>query len=360
MVKRKIVLAGGGTGGHLYPGLALAEKLNEFSAEKIDMLFVGSADGLESKIIPEFNYTLETLPVGRGSPVSLRHPCNFPRFIHGLLKCMELFKEIKPAAVVSLGGYAAFVPGLIAGLFKIPLYLLEQNSMPGRVNKQLARFACNIFLQFKEAENHLGKYSQKACYIGSPLLSVMEGFSSYSLCEERNKFLVLGGSQGSFNLNSIICEIYPVLSKAGIEIIHVAGDKDFTRVNNKAHMYENIEVISYSADLSEIYRKTRLAIARAGASTINEFQAAGIPAVFVPFPEAKDNHQLLNAEAVLGVSSKYIQIESEIDLNEFSEQIISLWNNNNELNIMSNNMQSGFKANAASGIAETIVKQLGL
>ncbi len=353
-----IIVAGGGTGGHLYPGLALAEKLKQITEDKLSIVFIGSLEGLESQIVPKFNFELKTLPVGRGSPLSLKSPLNLPKFAISLFRCMKIFNANRPKAVISLGGFAAFVPGLVATFYKVPLFLLEQNSIPGRVTKALSPFAKKIFLQFQSAEKFLRSQRDKLSFDGSPLLEKMEKLTDTEYGIDRDTLLIIGGSQGATRLNQIMVEIYPILSKAKIKTMHLSGSRDYEWVAKEAEGFANIAVLEYSDVLEEVYPKTRLAIARAGASTINEFQVAGIPAVFIPFPAAKDNHQKINAEDILGSESQYIDIEEKIYPEVFAEKVISLFRNYNELKELSDKMKAQSKSNASLEIAKKIVDSL--
>lgn len=349
--KKLVAIAGGGTGGHLYPGLALAEKLKGYSTQNLDVIFIGSHHGLDSKVVPEFGYVLVQLSIGRGSPLSLKNPKNVILFLKGIWEGYTFFRKNKPDVVVSLGGFAAFIPGVMAWVFKIPLVLLEQNAIPGRVTKALSRFCRKIYLQFDCARNYFGASRSEIVYTGSPVLKKTQALLEVPYDDTRDALLIMGGSQGAYRLNQIICEIYGKLYGLGIKVIHIAGERDYDWVLKAAKGFDNISVLSYSDRIFDVYKTVKLAIARSGASTINEFQAAAIPAVFVPFPSARDDHQTANAEELVNAGAAVMCKESEIDLATFAEEIISLWNDSEKLDNMADNMRNSYKRDAAGEIA---------
>ncbi|MFW5857913.1 MAG: UDP-N-acetylglucosamine--N-acetylmuramyl-(pentapeptide) pyrophosphoryl-undecaprenol N-acetylglucosamine transferase, partial [Planctomycetota bacterium] len=198
-----VLFAGGGTGGHLYPGLALAKAL-QARAGRIWITFVGTAHGLDAELAPAAGFPLYTVPAGRGSPLSLRRPWNAVRFVQSVTACRRIFRMRPPDVVVGLGGFAAAPAGLAARWAGVPLVLLEQNVLPGRVTRLLSRWAAEIHLQFDEARTRLPRARGAVLHSGSPLRAELAALADGPPVDG-DRLLVMGGSQGARRLNELVC-----------------------------------------------------------------------------------------------------------------------------------------------------------
>lgn len=300
-----LVIAGGGTGGHLFPGLAVAEA---FLEERPDgkVTFVGTERGIEARVIPGLGYPLELVDV-----VALKGggPLGFAKGLMRLpgsgLKTRKLIKRIKPDLVVSVGGYAAGPMTFMASKMGVKTALMEQNSFPGMTNRLLSRVVDHAFLTFeKSAENLAGcEYTVPGNPVRSGLLKLSENFR-YRAPEAGGPFrvLIIGGSGGAGSFNS---EIPRWLGSMGeltqrLKVRHQAGRG---RAEEALPGYEgfsgDVEVTEFIEDMAEAYDWCDLLICRAGASTIAEVLNLGIPAIYVPFPGAADDHQRANALSVV-------------------------------------------------------------
>ena len=285
-----ILFCGGGTGGHVLPGLAVASALRARGVT--GLRWIGDPERIEAKLVPAADIPL--LPLGLTRP-----RLGSPRWIWRFLKqAWAVHRELKrnpPRAVVALGGYASLLPGLLAPLHRRPLIVMEQNARPGRTNTLLAKFAHAVVTQFPEAAAALppGKVRQ----LGNPVRAIAARPRGG---EAKLRILVVGGSLAAKSLNDLV-----VLAAAGLarvpdlEIVHLAGEDDKGRVANVyAEVGIRAEVHGFWQDMPGLYERIDLAVTRAGATTVAELCCAGIAAVYVPLPWAADDHQTANAQAV--------------------------------------------------------------
>ncbi len=320
----RVMLAGGGTGGHLNPGLALAAELQRLRPES-RFLFVGTPDGLERELVPAAGYELRLIGAGRGSPLNWRKPGNLPRFLLALVQSWRLQNWFKPDLVVALGGYAAAAPGLVAGWRGVPLAVLEQNTVPGRVSRLLGRHAGRIYLQFEEAAPYFGAAAGRTRPLGSPVRDAFIEMAARPPCTGP-ALLATGGSQGAEKLNELLIAAAGRLRQmADVEIIHVAGAANVDRVRaGYAAAGVSAEVHGY-ARLEDLYPRCRLTLGRAGAGTIAELAVAGVPGVLLPLPSAMDDHQRRNAAVAAAAGAVVALEESRTTPEQLAEVLAGLW-----------------------------------
>ncbi|MHC5068192.1 MAG: UDP-N-acetylglucosamine--N-acetylmuramyl-(pentapeptide) pyrophosphoryl-undecaprenol N-acetylglucosamine transferase [Planctomycetota bacterium] len=296
MTKRRsggVVLCGGGTGGHVYPGLALAEALR--AAGQDDLRWIGDPQRIEAKLVPAAGIPL--LPWGLSRPRP-RDPRWIVRSLRQAWGCWRELRRRPPQVIVALGGYAALLPGLLAPLLGRPLVVCEQNARAGRTNRLLARFARVVVTAFPEVRRDLP--AAKVRQLGNPVrdFAVDDRGADPDL-----RILVMGGSLSARSLNDLLIVAAPKLAAlAGIKLIHLAGVDDRERV---AAAYDaaglDAEVLGYCDDMIGLYRRVDLMIGRAGATSVAECCAAGLGALYIPLPWAADDHQTSNARAVARV-----------------------------------------------------------
>jgi UDP-N-acetylglucosamine--N-acetylmuramyl-(pentapeptide) pyrophosphoryl-undecaprenol N-acetylglucosamine transferase len=349
-----ILLAGGGTGGHLYPGLALAAELRDVEPE-VRVTFAGTGEGLDDRLVPAAGWPLLTLAAGRGSPFSWRRPLNLLRFGRALLQCLLAFRRDPPDVVVSLGGFAAAPAGLVAQLYGIPLVALEQNVIPGRVTRLLARWAAEVHLQFGAAREHL-QAAGEVLTTGSPLRPALKMLAAHNPLEGEC-LLVVGGSQGARRLNELVSAAAPQLVSFGVPLIHITGERDLALVQSA---YEGIDpdsatVLPYAEEMAPLYFQTRVALARAGAGTAAELCAGGIPAILVPYPAARDDHQTANARVLAEAGAAVLVPEAELTPESLTALLAELWYDTERLQRMSRAMSSFARPEAGLVIAERVM-----
>ena len=299
MVKRWII-AGGGTGGHVTPALALGEALRRKGHE---VLFIGSARGLESRLVPDAGFELEILP---SEQVMGRNLLGRIRGAISILRCSlmarRIIKRFNADAVISVGGYAAMPAALAAKLTGRSLFLVEPNAIPGRVNRLTARFARAVFVGFESTRGTLPKGTESLC-VGVPLRRALyRAFADRSdkgVPSTPLRVFVFGGSQGARQLNENVPEALSRLRKKSVEIFHQTGEADRADVEARyAELGLPAEVVAFEHEMPKRYEWADLAICRAGALTVAELALAGMPALLVPYPFAADDHQAANARAL--------------------------------------------------------------
>ena len=354
----RVLLAGGGTGGHLCPGLALARELRELAPE-VQIQFLGTRAGLEQRLVPPAGFELELLSAGRGSPLSWRRPLNAPRFLLALLQSWRVMRGGDVDVLVGLGGYAAAAPGLIAAMRRVPLVLLEQNTVPGRVTRLLARWATEVHLQFEQAGLELGS-AKSLLASGSPVRP--EILRLWDCPPARGEsLLVLGGSQGSRDMNTLILEAAPrIAGETGCRVIHIAGADNESRVR-EAYAAKGVAatVHGFTDCMAECLRGARVAVSRAGAMSAAELALAGVPTIFVPLPWAKDDHQQKNAEALSGQGAAIVLEQGGLTPGRLADVIIDLWQDATRWQTMSIAMRNTAKPGAAKIIAGRITDLAG-
>ncbi len=352
----RIWLAGGGTGGHLCPGMALADELKK-NRPDIELGFLGTNVGLDRELLWGSGYRLELLAAGRGSPLSWRKPGNAPRFMLALCQAYRLFKKERPDVVVALGGFAAAAPGIMARLMKIPVVILEQNTVPGRVNRLLSGWAVEIFSQFEEARNFFRQSPAIFVHSGSPLREPFLRLAAEPPCDG-DALLVMGGSQGAKRLNEIVAgAARRIVGETGCKLIHVAGPSHETEIRSFYHRAGvDAEVYGFYNDMDELYRRSRLVVARSGAISLAELAAAGLPAVLVPLPSAMDDHQRLNSLAMTSAGAAVNYEETNASTETFAPLVVSLWRDNERRQAMAWEMRRAARPESGKEIAEAVIR----
>lgn len=295
-----ILIAGGGTGGHLFPGVAIAEAIRRFDPS-VQIRFVGTARGLEARVVPELGYDLTLIDVSGLKTVggwgALKGLFRLPR---ALWQAVRLLRRERPRAVLGVGGYASGPVLLAAWLLRIPTAICEQNSIPGLTNKWLGRIVQRVFLSFETAAAYFPAH--KCMTVGNPIRHAI--VTSLALPRSANAVphvLVSGGSLGARAMNPIVADALILLaSEMPLRITHQTGEQGLADTQAR---YQAAGVAAmchaFVRDMATLYREVDVVVGRAGATTVAELALAGLPAVFIPYPFAADNHQETNAQAMV-------------------------------------------------------------
>ncbi len=359
----RAILAGGGTGGHVIPALAIANELKKTYAAEI--LFIGTARGIENRLVPAAGYPLQLVRVGALKNVSLitraKTALDLPRSIWGAARMLN---EFAPDVVIGVGGYASG-PAMLAALLKhIPTLAFEPNVVPGFANRVVAKFVSGAAVHFEET----AKYFRHAKVTGVP---VRHAF--FEIPPKRGgtpTLLVFGGSQGAHAINQAMMRCLRVLQREapGIHIIHQTGERDYNDVLAAYQSLKNdsgsgpsltFEIFKFIDDMPAIFARADLVVCRSGASTVAEIAAAGKPAIFVPFPHAADDHQRINAEVLARHGAAVAVEESRLEGIWLAETIAALLQDSHRLKIMSEAARALAHPNAARDIAEMAAKIAG-
>jgi UDP-N-acetylglucosamine--N-acetylmuramyl-(pentapeptide) pyrophosphoryl-undecaprenol N-acetylglucosamine transferase len=352
----RAILAGGGTGGHVIPALAIANQLKKsYDAE---VLFIGTARGIENRLVPAAGFPLQLVRVGALKNVSLttrlKTAFDLPRAVWD---AGRMLNEFAPDVVIGVGGYASG-PAMLAAVVKhIPTLAFEPNVVPGFANRMVARFVSGAAVHFEET----AEYFRHAEVTGVP---VRQAF--FEIAPKRGgapTLLVFGGSQGAHALNDAMIRCLPVLLREapGIRILHQTGERDY---NDALAAYrslgESAEVSKFIDDMPGAFARADLVVCRSGASTVAEIAAAGKPAVFVPFPRAADDHQRVNAEALARHGAAVVVEESKLEGVWLAETIAALLQDPHRLKQMSQAARQLAHPNAARDIALMAARVAGI
>jgi len=351
----KLVIAGGGTGGHLFPGVALAEELRarETGAE---ITFVGTARGIEARVLPELGWALELIEVSGLKTVgvvgAIKGLFRLPR---AWWQARALLKRLKPDAVIGVGGYASGPVVLAAKLRGIPTAICEQNSIPGLTNKILGRLTRRVFLSFDTSRPFFK--AKKIVMAGNPVrreLVARLGATPTTAHDDRIHVLVSGGSLGAVAVNELAAQALITLAKDHrLAITHQTGEKDLEAT---AARYRDAGVEAdcraFIKDMAATYLAADLVIGRAGATTVAELAIAGKPAVFIPYPFAADNHQELNAQEMAEHGAALVFRQADLTADKLVAALRPLLDDPAKRTAMGDAMKSLAKPGAAAAVID--------
>ena len=304
----KIIVSGGGTGGHIYPSLSFINYLKTVEPD-VSVLYIGTQKGLESKIVPENGIDFQTIDI-QGFKRSLS-PENFKtvyKFLKSVSDAKKIIKAFQPDIVIGTGGYVAGPVIYAAAKLKIPTIVHEQNSIPGVTNKFLSRYATRVALAFQEAGSFFP--SKKTVFTGNPraqevadLTDTRHVLSQYGLKTDKKTIVIFGGSRGALKINTAVVEALPELSKKDYQILYASGeiyynDPEFSEIFATYNQKENIKIVPYINNMVEVLNDANLILSRAGATSLAEITALGLPSILVPSPYVTADHQTKNAEAL--------------------------------------------------------------
>ena len=352
----RAILAGGGTGGHVIPALAIAKELRK--SYEAEVLFIGTARGIENRLVPAAGYPLQLVRVGALKNVSLmtraKTAFDLPRAVWS---AGRMLNEFAPDVVIGVGGYASGPAMLAAVLKHIPTLAFEPNVVPGFANRVVARFVSGAAVHFEET----AKYFRHAEVTGVP---VRQAF--FEIEPKRGgipTLLVFGGSQGARAINEAMIRCLPELRRQspGIHIIHQTGERDYDdALAAYASSGEAAEVFKFIEDMPAAFARADLVVCRSGASTVAEITAAGKPAIFVPFPRAADDHQRVNAEALARSGAAVVVEELKLEGVWLAETIAALLGDARRLQLMSEAARGMAHPDAARDIAAMAVRLAGI
>ena len=347
----KVLIAAGGTGGHIYPGIAVAKEIMRRDAGS-EVLFVGTTRGLETRIVPENGFQLSLINSAGlknvGLVGKLKGLAVLPK---SFLEARQLLKEFTPDVVVGAGGYVSGPVLMMASLMRIPTLVMDSNALPGFTNRRLAMFVDKAALTFEEAVPFFGK---KGVVTGNP---VRKEFFAISEPESSDKvrLLIFGGSQGARAINNAMTDALPKLSIVpdSLEITHQTGDADFEKVREVYDRagWDRADVRRYISDMVSEFAKSDLIICRAGATTCAELAAAGKASIMVPLPTAADDHQRKNAEAMQNAGASRMILQSDLNGDTLAKEISDLIASPDAIS----NMEAAAKKMARSDAAEATV-----
>ncbi|MEW6620417.1 MAG: undecaprenyldiphospho-muramoylpentapeptide beta-N-acetylglucosaminyltransferase [bacterium] len=347
----RIIITGGGTLGHIYPALAIAERLKE----KTEILFIGTTKGIESDILQKQGFKFKGLDVeGWTGKNKIKF---FIKLIKTFFVGIRYLIEFKPDIVLGMGGYASVPVVLGAVLFKIKTVIHEQNFIPGKATRLLAKFVDKIAISFADSNRFLP--TKKTVLTGNPVrlqigqINRQEALKRFEISGDKFTLLVFGGSKGAHKINEVMKQTLNLLPDDKIQIIWATGEEDY-QVIKETKSKVKIVVEKFFYDLPVAYQVADLVICRAGATTIAEIIACNLPAILIPYPYATDNHQEYNARPLVEKGTAIMIKDRELSSENLGKIIIELIENRHKLKIMAENYQPLKTADATQNVVNII------
>ncbi len=348
---QNIVIMAGGTGGHVFPALAVAQYLQE---KQWNVSWIGTHRGMESRVVPANGIEIDWLSVegirGKGIKAKIN---SISQLIVAFWQAFKIFRQRKPDVVLGMGGYVAGPGGIIASVMGIPLIIHEQNRIPGTTNRLLVNRATKVLEAFPSSF----PATADAIFTGNPLRAHFLGFpekKAWTESSERDfRILVVGGSQGAKVLNDVVPETAKQLENT--EIKHQTGAASFELVKNKYQQTEiEAEAVEFIDDIASAYQWADLIICRAGAMTVSEIAAVGIPAIFIPLPHAIDDHQVANARYLADAGAAVLLPQSEFNEDSLYKAIEEI---KGSLSAMSTAVKEKAKLDATEVVATVCIEE---
>ncbi len=349
----KLLIAGGGTGGHVFPALAIAQEWMSRGSDR-DVVLVGTQRGIEMRLVPQAGLPLETLRVaglkGKGGITLAK---NLAMLGSGLSDAFRVLKRHNPVAAFGVGGYAAGPMLLATWLKGIPNVIFEPNAEPGFTNKVLAHFAKRIATGYEVSAEAWGAKAQvTGCPVREEFFAIRPGKPEKPL-----RLLITGGSQGALPINRAFIDAIDLLAarKNELQVVHQTGERDYNMVKAAYDRHQfRAEIVPFLGNMAERFAWADLLVCRAGAITAAEVAAAGRAAIFIPFGRATDSHQLRNAQEMVNAGAGRLISEGELTAERLSKEIFSLLDQPQEIEILSVKARTLAYPNAARAIVDLI------
>ncbi len=358
----KVIVTGGGTGGHIYPAITIAQALVELDANT-EIVFVGTHAGLESEIVPRYGYRMRYITVaGFQRSLGLSTVKSGVKLFKGIADAYTVLQEEKPDLVIGTGGYVCGPTLLLAALKGIPTCIQEQNAMPGVTNKILAKFVQKIFLGYEAGRKYFQGKAGKF-YSGNPVraditqASREEGIEALGLDPRKKTILSFGGSRGARTINQAMRKVEEQMAtREDVQIVHVTGsagyDEYMATLPQAVRDAEHIKILSYVHDMPMALAAADIAVSRAGAIGLAELMVRGVPSILIPYPYATANHQEYNARALVDEGAAEMILDKDLTGEQLYEALEQLLINEKNLAKMTKAAKLMGKPEAAMYIAK--------
>ena len=358
------VIAGGGTAGHVLPGISIAQQIVAQGAPRESVHFVGSSRGVETRLVAEAGFGLTALP-GRGLQrrLALSNLAAAIGLLRAFGQAVVVLRRRRPAVVLGLGGYASAACGAAAALLRVPLVITEQNAVPGLANRVLSRFATGAATAFEATD------LPRATWTGNPVRTEVlaadrtsgkaAARAALGVGPERRLVAVFGGSLGSRRINEAVAGAAELWKARGdLHIRHIAGRRDHdefaARLASGHGSALGYDLVAYEEDMATVYAAADLVVSRAGATTVAELAAAGVPAVLVPLPGAPGDHQTANARRLVEAGGAVIVSDAELDGARLAAEVDALLDDPDRLSAMAGAATALARPDAASAVVDLI------
>jgi len=353
----RIVVSAGGTGGHIYPALAILDKLKK-TDKNLEVLYIGTKTRMESELIPKRGIPYEGILINGLNKNIFKNLKNTILLTNSYHKCLKLLKDFKPDIVLGFGGYVTYPVLKAAKKLNIKTFLHEQNSLVGKTNKALARNVDLVAISFLSTINKFKK-AKKVIYTGNPCgeaaLTAKEiKKSDIGLLNNKKLVIIVGGSLGSSSMNEKLKEFLRLSRKSDYQVLYITGKNYYDEFVNGSRFSQNIKVLPYLDNLPGLMKNASLIVTRAGASTISEILALSLPAIFVPSPYVANNHQFYNAKEIVDANAGLLVEEKDLDGKTLFNLVTDLLNDKQKYEIMKMNLKNLGKTDSS----EVIVREL--
>ena len=358
----KVIVSGGGTGGHIYPALTIADQIKKLRPDA-EILFVGTHHGMEGDIVPRYGLPIEFIRVaGFSRHLGLSTLKSLYEVFTGLGDAWKLLGRYEPDLVIGTGGYVCGPVVLLAALNGIPTCIQEQNALPGVTNKILAHFVQKLFLGYREAAKYFSGKAEKI-YSGNPIRDEImlahkaQGLAEFGLSPDKRTILVSGGSLGAVSLNQAMFEVEKLFSgREDVQVLHATGVKKYDaymeQVQAAGGFASNIVIEPYIHDMPSALAAADIAVFRSGAIALAELTARGVAGILVPFPFATANHQEFNARALEAAGAAKVILDKDLTADKLQEVIENLLIEKDELQRMQTAARKLGRPQAAQEIAQ--------
>lgn len=359
---KRVVLTGGGTAGHIYPALALAEKLK---AEGCEVWFAGTPGGIEARIVPDAG--IPFVPF-ESSGFNRRHLMTLPKGVARILastrKAKKWFRDIGPDAVVAFGGYVSIPVARAAEQTGVPVVVHEQNSVMGMANKYISKKAKAVCLTYEEAAKYVPE-GVEWTVTGNPVRSAVvsttrqQGRAYLNIPEDATLLVVFGGSKGARHINEAVAAMKEdLLAVPGLHVVHITGEAELEHTKDLLSLGEEekarYHVMGYEDHMAETLAAADAVVSRAGATSLAEISAKAIPAILVPYPYATNDHQRTNAQAYADAGASLLVDDAELDSESFRSAVLRLASDASERERMRNAMLALQPGDAAAKLDEVV------
>lgn len=354
----KVIISAGGTGGHIYPALAIINKIKEKEPNS-EFLYIGTHDRMEKDVVPKHNIPFKSIEIyGFNRKNLLKNFKTIKCLIKSKKECKKIIKEFNPDIAIGVGGYVTVPVISAAHSLGIKTFIHEQNSIAGKANLSLSKSVDLIGVSFKSSIKEFPK--EKTIFTGNPCSEdaiKKTPMDKKELGLDKNKKLVLivMGSLGSVRVNEFMIKTLPMFNKKDYEVLYVTGKRDYEdTIKNKYP--SNVKVVPYIENMTRIMKNTDLIVTRAGASTLSEIIALSVPSILIPSPYVPNNHQYMNAKDLVESSSALLIEEKDLKGDKLVREIDNIINNENKLNNMKKNLKTLKVDNSATIIYDNIRK----
>ena len=354
----RLVISAGGTGGHIYPALAILNKFKK--CEKVlEVLYIGTHNRMETEIVPSHNIPFKSIKIYGFSKNILKDFKNCYLVMKAYYDVIDIFKEFRPDVVIGVGGYVTMPVIMAAKKLKIKCYIHEQNSIPGKTNKFLSRGVNAVFTSFEDSSKYFPQ-NINIVYSGNPSgenAGSIKSIPKTSLGFSKNKKLVLmvAGSLGSTSLNAKMVDFLKQCSSVDYEILYITGKSSYEEFK-KNKFSDNVKVIPYLDNLSSFFKNCDLIISRAGAGVLSEIVDAKIPSILIPSPNVANNHQYYNALSLVNKNEALMLEEKDLTSDSLLAMVNDLLNNKEKYEKIKNNLK-GEKTISSSEVIYNYIKE---